>query len=115
MTIRTYSVKGMHCASCVAIITKKLSALDGVSKVDVNLATETARVEFSGKPLSVEALNELLGKYGFSLVEQPPQKPLHPSPPPIAAPPKSKRSSTSCFGRSGRCRSRCRWRYSFSR
>jgi len=35
----------MHCASCVAIITKKLSALDGIAKADVNLATETARIE----------------------------------------------------------------------
>jgi len=80
MTIRTYSVKGMHCASCVAIITKKLSALDGVSKVEVNLATETARIEFTGEPLSLESLNELLGKYGFSLVEQAPPKAAAPKP-----------------------------------
>jgi len=74
MTKRTYSVKGMHCASCVAIITKKLSALDGIAKADVNLATETARIEFTGKPLGIEVLNELLGKYGFSLVEETPPK-----------------------------------------
>ncbi|ACF11260.1 heavy metal translocating P-type ATPase [Chlorobaculum parvum NCIB 8327] len=74
MTKRTYSVKGMHCASCVAIITKKLSALDGIAKADVNLATETARIEFTGKPLGIKVMNELLGKYGFSLVEETPPK-----------------------------------------
>jgi Cu2+-exporting ATPase/Cu+-exporting ATPase len=80
MTTRNYSVKGMHCASCVAIITKKLSALDGIAKADVNLATERARIEFSGEPLSIEALNELLGKYGFSLVEDAPAKAAAPEP-----------------------------------
>ncbi|RXK88447.1 heavy metal translocating P-type ATPase [Chlorobaculum sp. 24CR] len=80
MTTRTYSVKGMHCASCVAIITKKLSALDPVAKAEVNLATETARIEFSGEPVSVEALNELLGRYGFSLVEEAPAKAAAPEP-----------------------------------
>ncbi|AOS83921.1 ATPase [Chlorobaculum limnaeum] len=80
MTIRNYSVKGMHCASCAAIITKKLSALDGVAKAEVNLATETARIEFSGEPVSVEALNSMLEKYGFSLVEEVPAKAAAPEP-----------------------------------
>jgi Cu2+-exporting ATPase/Cu+-exporting ATPase len=80
MTIRNSSVKGMHCASCAAIITKKLSALDGVAKAEVNLATETARIEFSGEPVSVEALNSMLEKYGFSLVEEVPAKAAAPEP-----------------------------------
>ncbi|TNJ36565.1 heavy metal translocating P-type ATPase [Chlorobaculum thiosulfatiphilum] len=80
MTIRNYSVKGMHCASCAAIITKKLSALDAVAKADVNLATERARIEFSGEPLKVEALNGVLEKYGYSLVEEAPAKAAEPEP-----------------------------------
>lgn len=86
MTTRTYSVKGMHCASCVAIITKKLSALEGIVKADVNLATETARIEFSAEPMSVEKLNEVIAKYGYSLVDEatpsaakPEVKPAHPA------------------------------------
>ena len=73
MTTKTYSVKGMHCASCAAIITKKLSKIEGVEKADVNLATEKAKLEFTGEAVADEALNELLGKYGYGLVaEQPP-------------------------------------------
>ncbi|HHE32480.1 MAG TPA: cadmium-translocating P-type ATPase [Chlorobaculum parvum] len=80
MTTRTYSVKGMHCASCVAIITKKLSALEAIAKADVNLATETARIEFTAEPLGIEVLNKLLGKYGFSLVEERSSKVASPEP-----------------------------------
>lgn len=73
MTTKTYAVKGMHCASCAAIITKKLSKVDGIEKADVNLATEKAKLEFTGEAVTDEALNELLGKYGYGLVaEQPP-------------------------------------------
>jgi Cu2+-exporting ATPase/Cu+-exporting ATPase len=70
MTIRTYAVKGMHCASCAALVTKKLSTLEGIAKTDVNLATEKARIEFVSEPMKVEALNEVLAKYGFALVEE---------------------------------------------
>ncbi|NTU58367.1 MAG: cadmium-translocating P-type ATPase [Chlorobiaceae bacterium] len=72
MTTRTYSVKGMHCASCAAIITKKLSAVEGVEKADVNLATEKAMLEFGGDGMSEQALNDVLGKYGYSLLEDKP-------------------------------------------
>ena len=35
----------MHCASCANIIKDKVSKLNGVKTVDVNFATETAKVE----------------------------------------------------------------------
>ena len=66
MTSRTYSVKGMHCASCAAIITKKLSKVEGISEVNVNLATEKAKLEFYSTALSAEAVNDLIGKYGYT-------------------------------------------------
>ena len=38
-------IQGMHCAACVVTIEGALSKVDGVQKVVVNLAHETARVE----------------------------------------------------------------------
>ena len=38
-------IQGMHCAACVVTIEQALSKVDGVQKVVVNLAHETARVE----------------------------------------------------------------------
>ena len=64
----------MHCASCAAIITKKLSKVEGIREANVNLATETAKLEIDNNALTGEALNELLNKYGYSLeLEQPPE------------------------------------------
>ena len=40
-------VKGMHCASCVAAVEKSIAKVPGVQKVAVNLATESASVEFA--------------------------------------------------------------------
>lgn len=67
MTTKSYTVKGMHCASCAAIITKKLSKVEGITEVNVNLATETAKLEFDNNSLTAEALNEIVNKYGYSL------------------------------------------------
>jgi Cu2+-exporting ATPase/Cu+-exporting ATPase len=60
----------MHCASCAALVTKKLSKYEGIGSADVNLATEKAKVEFTGDAIPDEALNEMLEKYGFSLVAE---------------------------------------------
>jgi Cu2+-exporting ATPase/Cu+-exporting ATPase len=79
MTSKTYTVKGMHCASCAAIITKKLSKVEGINKVDVNLATEKAKLEFGSEGMTESALNEVIGKYGYSLVEEVARRPDTPA------------------------------------
>ncbi|MGD8427319.1 MAG: heavy metal translocating P-type ATPase [Balneolaceae bacterium] len=43
---RTLKIAGMHCASCVASVENALKAIDGVEKVSVNLATESAQLTF---------------------------------------------------------------------
>ena len=41
-------IKGMHCANCAGTITKKLLKTKGVTRAEVNFATEKAVVEFNG-------------------------------------------------------------------
>lgn len=43
---KTFDVKGMHCASCVNVIEKKLKKVDGVTDATVNLATNKATVTY---------------------------------------------------------------------
>jgi P-type Cu+ transporter len=84
MSKETYTVKGMHCASCAAIITKKLSKVEGIRQVDVNLATEKASIEFEGEALSANALNDVIEKYGYNLIAEHPESdtcPVFPSAP----------------------------------
>jgi copper chaperone CopZ len=41
----TYTVTGMTCDHCVRAVTQEVSAIDGVTAVDVDLATGTLTVE----------------------------------------------------------------------
>ena len=74
MTVRSYFVKGMHCASCAAIISKKLSKVEGIKEVNVNLATEKAKLEFENDALSIEAVNDVISKYGYTFVAEQSEK-----------------------------------------
>lgn len=69
MSNQTLKVKGMHCASCSAIITKKISKIDGVESVNVNFATEKAQIEFDEKKVSVSNMNNEIEALGYSFVE----------------------------------------------
>lgn len=64
---QTYQVKGMHCASCSNIISKKLNKLPGVHSCDVNYATEKANISFDPSEVSVEQMNDEIYKLGYSL------------------------------------------------
>lgn len=69
MTTHTLQVKGMHCASCASIITKKLSGLPGVHAVDVNFATEQAQLNFDATQMSVPRMNQEIETLGYSLID----------------------------------------------
>lgn len=66
MSIHTFRVEGMSCASCVRRVEKALAAVPGVAHAQVNLATEEARVE--GAELSLEVLGRALEARGYHLV-----------------------------------------------
>ena len=66
MQVTKYSVSGMDCASCASIIKRKLSKLDGVTSVDVNLANATAKI-ITSSSLSLSRLNQVVKPLGYSL------------------------------------------------
>jgi len=63
----TLSIGGMSCASCVATIEKALSAVPGVLRASVNLATERATVE-ALPSVRVEELTRTVEAVGYSAV-----------------------------------------------
>ncbi len=67
MTTQTFKIEGMHCASCASVITKQLSALPHVKSVAVNYGTEKAKVEYDHEHVSINAMNDAIGKLGYSL------------------------------------------------
>lgn len=66
MMNHTLKVNGMHCASCANIIIKNISKLDGVKNIEVNFATENAKVEFEPKKVSIQKMNEEIEKLGYT-------------------------------------------------
>lgn len=63
----TLKIDGMHCAGCVNAVDKQLESLDGVKSAQVNLATESAVVEYEGE-ISMDAFAEVISKGGYTLV-----------------------------------------------
>ena len=67
---RTYKVKGMHCASCAAIIEKTFKKTDGVHSAEVNYGTEAVKVSFDESKTNAEDLSKKIEPLGYSLVTE---------------------------------------------
>jgi len=62
---KTFSIKGMHCASCVLIIEKSLKMVNGVSSANVNLATEKATVTYDPTKVTEDGLVSAVSNAGY--------------------------------------------------
>lgn len=58
------SVEGMSCASCVGRVERALLAHDGVQMAQVNLATQTAEIQFE-TPTTILDLSDVLTRTGY--------------------------------------------------
>ena len=59
------SISGMHCQSCVTLISKKLGKTDGIKYQNVNLTTEKAAVEFDEAIVSEDKIINLINSLGY--------------------------------------------------
>lgn len=66
----SFSVNGMHCASCASIITRKLSKLDGIVSCDVNYVSEKAVIKYDANKVGLDKINALIDQLGYSLSNQ---------------------------------------------
>lgn len=67
MITKNFKVSGMHCASCSAIITKKITKLEGIDSVNVNFATEKAKIIFDSEKIKIEDMNHEIEKLGYTI------------------------------------------------
>jgi copper ion binding protein len=70
MTEKIYRVTGMGCDACVARVKKAASALDGVSRADVDLKAETLTVEYDESKVSFATLRSAVDQAGYGLEEK---------------------------------------------
>lgn len=58
-------IGGMHCAGCVNSIQRHVSAVGGVSKIEVNLASEKAAIEFDPARVSLQDIEKAIEAIGY--------------------------------------------------
>jgi len=61
-------IGGMHCAGCVTSIQNYVSALEGVTKCEVNLAVEKATIEFDPTRTSLDIIEKAVEEIGYKTV-----------------------------------------------
>ena len=67
MTSTQYTVKGMTCGHCVSAVSEEVGRLDGVTDVQVDLASGVVTVA-STAPLDITAVHEAVDEAGYELV-----------------------------------------------
>ncbi|GAE24496.1 lead, cadmium, zinc and mercury transporting ATPase [Halalkalibacter wakoensis JCM 9140] len=65
-----FDVRGMTCAACSSRIEKKLNRLPGVQNATVNLALETATVDYVDGAIDISDMKDAVSKIGFRLEEK---------------------------------------------
>ena len=60
MTKSVIKVGGMTCEHCVKAVSNAISALQGISKVDVNLKKNTATVKYDETKVSLDAIHKAI-------------------------------------------------------
>lgn len=65
-----FKVSGMTCGNCALTVEKKLKAAPGVKTAVVNLASETAAVEFDPEKISSRDIFELVRDAGYIPIEE---------------------------------------------
>lgn len=71
MTTEQLNVSGMTCGGCVGNVTRALSAVPGVDKVDVSLPKHTATVKFDEARTSLDAMRTAVQSAGYDVVATP--------------------------------------------
>ncbi|MDO5043811.1 MAG: heavy metal translocating P-type ATPase [Coriobacteriia bacterium] len=60
------AIEGMHCASCSALIEKMLGRMDGVDSIAVNLANNTAALQYNPERLAIDDVLTKISDLGYS-------------------------------------------------
>jgi copper chaperone len=68
MTSRILKVEGMSCNHCKAAVTRAVSALKGVSSVEVDLEKKTVAVNYDDALLPLDRVKDAIQGEGYRVV-----------------------------------------------
>jgi Cu2+-exporting ATPase/Cu+-exporting ATPase len=86
-TTQSYPIKGMHCASCSHLIENALKKHPGVENIDVNFATEKAKISFDPNQTNIAQMSKVIEPLGYTIIDHsqhhsPHHQPNHSNHPP---------------------------------
>jgi len=64
--MKSIMIKGMSCQHCVMAVTRALDAIDGITRVEVDLATGNATFEET-KPVAMDTIVAAIRKAGYDV------------------------------------------------
>ena len=67
MTQTVLNVEGMSCSHCVNAVTKAVTALEGISGVNVDLEGKTATVDYDPDQVSLDSIKEAIEEEGYEI------------------------------------------------
>ena len=67
MSERVINVQGMTCNHCKMAVTRAVSALKGVSRVEVSLERNTVTVSYDEKALSLDSVARAIEGQGYQV------------------------------------------------
>ena len=66
MSVESFNVVGMTCGHCVVAVTSEVSKIDGVTRVDVDLASGAVTVE-SDRPVDPKSFAAAIDEAGYTV------------------------------------------------
>lgn len=77
MVDKILKVKGMHCASCAAIIENALKKEGGIKSANVNFASEKLYLKFDSVKINIAGIKKILEKLGYNVTEETDEEGVH--------------------------------------
>ena len=66
---KTFKIQGMTCASCAKAVEKASGKLDGVTKANVNFATEKLNISYDPSKVKVSDIKNSIDKAGYKAID----------------------------------------------
>ena len=71
MVKHSFTVKNMMCAMCVAHVRKAIESLEGVKDVNVNLASNSALIEYDSQKITPQQIKQAVVSAGYDMDTEP--------------------------------------------
>ena len=63
-------IKGLGCQSCVRKIESNMNKVEGIERIEVNLTTEKAKINYNGKKIKMSEIKQGIEDLGFEIVTE---------------------------------------------